>query len=1170
MKKTIISKLKRVALTLFAALCVGNLWGAYCMLEVHNERIEDGKLKFTVNAQYLDSDSTRKAYMSATLYNADDEIVIGSTRILSNKELKKTDDRMTYIDLAVNNVQEVTGCSSIDEFYDRGYWLHFTFEATKKNTYTSIDCWGYGKKIISKDSGITECEVSYDSTVQNGVVVPLQYRVFGKYNQDMGVTSVVVSYKINEGSQNEKVASLNTEDGSFECEIPCQSFNDTLTYSIKTYIGSDVADYRDLESGSKIKTSTMDDEGYVTYTWLGDVNDKWGVVGNWGYTGPSRFGYPGEKTGAYHISAARFSTNAEVDLNGGRYTLRDENRGLFLDSGITVKLSNGTILFGPGEKSSSPLRLGAANSTLILQNVAMPYRSDDSSTGYDVKINANSTVVLEGDQTHNWTFRPDKDISGTTFKVKNGVVRTKFNPNDGQDDVGANSRVEIENGVWVVNTAIWRGNMSCSEGIAKTTVFRDGPDSQARLMVRNEFDGTSYYNLKLIGTYDIKLPETPYPNPYVLASLLIANTTCTMKIDASDYKGDALVPLIQFKGTLNNNTRNAMNTMTNDTSKLFVTVNGVEGDAKGVRNAKLVWNASQKILYYQQDAQKEASIGTTAYATLSEALEDATDGATITILNNIATDAAFQITKKVTIDLNGKTIATTQADTEGNGVFWVQGGGELTLEDSSEAKTGTVDGNGGSAYKMAIWADGGQVVINGGNYVNENDGTDNQYDLIYVKNGGEVVINGGTFKCQTPRWTLNSNNTNTGRFVVTGGKFYQYNPTDFDTDEPTATTWCAENTAVIETTENEVKVYTVVPAAAKISNVGYATFDAALEAAASGDTVKLLADVVVEKVVVVPNGATLDLNGKSIQALAVIGKLAMNGGALKTYDTNTQTYFFMAAPAGTAALYWTSDAVMTIGADYALSLDGGSVTLPSSWRSLLKQTLTIKSGATFVIPQGVELNLRGNAVVEKGATLTCEGTIALGNTYDAVDTSATLTSAQLAEGKVVSAVEGYKVQYADGKYTLVKEGYTLTITDPSVTVQTQDAANAVQLNVVPPKGLTEAQKEAYLGYFEKKITANAEGGYTVELALKDELKPVIAETTTDGTVTPAITFEDGKVTVNIENKLPGLNYGVRYATTVEAVEAAKIVPGLTVTPAAGDTAGFFKVVVDFKPIPEAE
>ncbi|MBO5905960.1 MAG: hypothetical protein J6Q84_06040, partial [Kiritimatiellae bacterium] len=98
-------------------------------------------------------------------------------------------------------------------------------------------------------------------------------------------------------------------------------------------------------------------------------------------------------------------------------------------------------------------------------------------------------------------------------------------------------------------------------------------------------------------------------------------------------------------------------------------------------------------------------------------------------------------------------------------------------------------------------------------------------------------------------------------------------------------------------------------------------------------------------------------------------------------------------------------------------------------------------------------------------------------------------------------------------------------------------------------------------YFKLVATEVAAGSYAVTAVLADEVKPVIAETT------PAITFnDDGTVTVNIENKLPGLNYGVRYATTVEAVETTAPVAGFTVTPAAGDTAGFFKVVVDFKPI----
>ncbi|MBO5904976.1 MAG: hypothetical protein J6Q84_01000 [Kiritimatiellae bacterium] len=143
-----------------------------------------------------------------------------------------------------------------------------------------------------------------------------------------------------------------------------------------------------------------------------------------------------------------------------------------------------------------------------------------------------------------------------------------------------------------------------------------------------------------------------------------------------------------------------------------------------------------------------------------------------------------------------------------------------------------------------------------------------------------------------------------------------------------------------------------------------------------------------------------------------------------------------------------------------------------------------------------------------------------------------------------------------------KIGISVTETSAAtVTADTEAEALAqVDFSVTTPEDVDAA---AYKNYFKLVATETAEGSktWTVALALKDELKPVIAEST------PAITFnEDGTVTVNIDNELPGLNYGVRYATTVEAVETTAPVAGLTVTPAEGDTAGFFKVVVDFKEI----
>ena len=347
-----------------------------------------------------------------------------------------------------------------------------------------------------------------------------------------------------------------------------------------------------------------------------------------------------------------------------------------------------------------------------------------------------------------------------------------------------------------------------------------------------------------------------------------------------------------------------------------------------------------------------------AYETLADAISNA-NGATITVTEDIEPATSFEITTTVTIDLKGKTIKANDNDTAGNGVFWVKTGGVLTLLDSSDEQTGTVDGNGGSGYKMAVWADGGKVVINGGTYKNLNSEGDDQYDLIYVKNGGLVEITGGTFKCQTPRWTLNSHNSLAGTFVVTGGKFYGYDPSKINTDEPTVTSWC---------------------------------------------------------------------------------------------------------PAG-----------------YEAKVDGNGYYVVTE-----KKVETVKPGA-------------------------------------------------------------------------------------SVAVDSEEDAKAVEIEVEVPTGV-DITEEAYKAYFKKSIELNSETGkYEVSAVLNEEVVTPVIEATTgeDGAVTPAISFDsDGKVTINISNELRGLFYGVKYATTVGGVETAAAIPGLTVTPKAGGTAGFFRVVVDFKEIPE--
>ena len=519
-----------------------------------------------------------------------------------------------------------------------------------------------------------------------------------------------------------------------------------------------------------------------------------------------------------------------------------------------------------------------------------------------------------------------------------------------------------------------------------------------------------------------------------------------------------------------------------------------------------------------------AKIGDTPYASLQAAYAAAEAESTIVLCKDV-TGAGLVIDKSLTIDFGGKTYTFNDGvgNIPSNG-FQILDGNTITL------KNGELNVDAGSADKFYTLIQNyanltvEDMVLDGTNLDKWSKTDGNSY--VLSNNSGTVVVAGATSiiandegalayafdvcKYKTyaiPTVTLNTTGTIAGKVEVSGGDFVYEAGTIEDAIVFTSGTVKGNVEDALTIPEdkklvlNEAGAYVLADkiVVAKVGDNLFETIAEAFAAAQAGDTVILEKSLAVNEVLQIPANVTLDLNGNELQALAVVGKLSMNGGALKTWDANTQTYFFMAAPAG--ALYQTSDAVMTIGADYALSLDGGSVTLPASWRTLLGQSLTIKSGATFVIPTGVQLNLRGNAVVEDGATLTCEGTIALGNTYDAVDTSATLTSAQLAEGTVVSAVEGYRPVYANGVYSLEEIPAEFAAQVGETKYATLAAALADEANLSATIELIANTKE--------NITIPAEFAGTIDLGgymLKGYVKY-----TGNGAATSVMTLTNGSI-----------------------------------------------------------
>ena len=169
------------------------------------------------------------------------------------------------------------------------------------------------------------------------------------------------------------------------------------------------------------------------------------------------------------------------------------------------------------------------------------------------------------------------------------------------------------------------------------------------------------------------------------------------------------------------------------------------------------------------------------YLTLQDALDA---GGEVTLVKDIVTPTTtYTVTKDVTLNLNGKTLSGSGYD----GTLYVNAACTLTINGD-----GNVIGNDDREYGMAVWgaADGAKIVINGGNFSNTLTHEDDQMDMIYMSNGADAIINGGTFKCITPKWTLNIKDANysdgSSTIVVNGGSFYQYDPSNANNENPKA------------------------------------------------------------------------------------------------------------------------------------------------------------------------------------------------------------------------------------------------------------------------------------------------------------------------------------------------------------------------------------------------
>lgn len=133
-----------------------------------------------------------------------------------------------------------------------------------------------------------------------------------------------------------------------------------------------------------------------------------------------------------------------------------------------------------------------------------------------------------------------------------------------------------------------------------------------------------------------------------------------------------------------------MPTLTGDLTNLSISVN------KGNPNAEAIAiELSEKINATIKIGEDDIAnvynvINTTSfegYKTLEDAFKEAGDNDTIKVLNDTIVNNRINITRPISLDLNGKTISASETYSSTNGLFFIGNGGNFTINDSSEEKT---------------------------------------------------------------------------------------------------------------------------------------------------------------------------------------------------------------------------------------------------------------------------------------------------------------------------------------------------------------------------------------------------------------------------------------------------------------------------------------------------
>ncbi len=611
MKDIFVGKIKRFALTLVAALCVGSVW-ADVNIEIQQPLVikSDGTLDIAYTIYYWDTGSKRYFDCKVT-YNEEGSTQKTTVSMLANHAIQ-----------GVSNSNQNTGAKYSDTYTLTGldpsktYVLSFKAEGMKvygdKGSSSMGNNWKERTGIYTVIlSGISSASATWK------ILPTKEFVVSGVQDTQLNVTKAKIRYEIGENltafSANAKEEVVNFTAGKFEFVIPYANLTDDLLWSVwgQDANGNEYL-YRD-GNGVSLCLTERTEVSYATYTWTGAAdNGKWTDVSNW-TANNAGWGFPGlnlgSATGVAEFNAqnlafrstVRFEGSAEVDLEGNRYEFleQDDNasavntafRGFEfskpadLDK-MSVVLKNGTI----GTKipeGYGPHLLGAAGVELEFRNAEFKIRT---ASNY-LRPNAGATVVFSGDEgqtsgfkNQSWYFAPKSDKTNSRLVFRNFSGFTYYS--EANTAIASGSVVELINAQWKVRAGT-ANTAAVSKGFAEKVILRDGADRQAMIKCMYYVDNDDQYaNILLNNTYDIKIPAAGHTEASIWAKNLTADSSCTFELDVTDYMERGKVPLVTLTSAP------AFTLAAN----LVAKANGVDVTKK--RGARLEW--IDNTLYYIQ------------------------------------------------------------------------------------------------------------------------------------------------------------------------------------------------------------------------------------------------------------------------------------------------------------------------------------------------------------------------------------------------------------------------------------------------------------------------------------------------------------------------------------------------------------------------------------------